>query len=450
MACANTIRCPFAALRHRLRRLRRAPEQGTVMFIVVAGMTTVLAMGSLALDTASWYQKQHATQLAADAAALAAANCLANAGSTGNTCTSTTDTTDAAEVATSIAADNGLTIPTSAVTFSGSDVTVTGSNQSKSIFAEVFGLGTVKPRANSTATWAGSLACQSAGPSCYALFAYDATCNVSHSTSDGAVGVANNGNNSVFTGGVHSNGNIYNSGNLGNATFPSPNVSWGSACPSSDNLNPGTYAVPGSSTLPYPLDFSGLSPASDNNDVAPPNCTYTAGTGAPPSGVSVSGSTMTVSSSAPSGVYCNPSGTIDISGNSASGGYTSPGGTTYIASNFTGINTLNGVTLKAYDNSSNPNPYHLLLYQTSNYWNGTTCSSTDPNQIDIGGNSKDALYGVIFGPCAIIYQTANNTASDMFLEGYNVDLAGNSFTGAGPMATGSGATLTSGSDQLIG
>ncbi len=111
------------------------------MFIAALGMFVTLAVAAGAIDVASWYQKHHQAQVAADAASLAAANCLANSGP-GQTCTSPTDTTDAIQVAEQIAADNGLTIAASQVqidTTSG-QVTVSPGTTAPSILAEAAGI----------------------------------------------------------------------------------------------------------------------------------------------------------------------------------------------------------------------------------------------------------------------------------------------------------------------
>ena len=82
----------------------RDDTRGQAMVIAAAAMFVVMLMAALAIDTAAGYQRRHQAQVAADAASLAAANCLADAGETGDACTSTTDTTDAVRVATTIAA----------------------------------------------------------------------------------------------------------------------------------------------------------------------------------------------------------------------------------------------------------------------------------------------------------------------------------------------------------
>ena len=140
------LRRPWAACCRRLAR----EEHGTVIFISAAAMFMLMAMSALAVDTARWYQRHHQAQVAADAASLAAANCLANAGF-GKTCTSGTDTTDAIAVAQTIASDNGVTLTTSQFSFAGGKVTINDGASAGSVFAGIAGINTVSLSANASA-----------------------------------------------------------------------------------------------------------------------------------------------------------------------------------------------------------------------------------------------------------------------------------------------------------
>ena len=66
-----------ASLRTALRRLH-AEEAGQSLVVLSLSMVVMLGMAALGIDVASWYAKHHQTQVVADSAALAAANCLAH------------------------------------------------------------------------------------------------------------------------------------------------------------------------------------------------------------------------------------------------------------------------------------------------------------------------------------------------------------------------------------
>jgi Putative Flp pilus-assembly TadE/G-like len=143
-----------------LRRLR-SNQEGQSLVIVAVSMTVVMGIAAFGIDVASWYGRYHHDQVVADAAALAAANCLANPGAAAGavngtavpTCTSTTDTADAQTVAVDYAAANGLTITAANVnvnTTSGK-VTVQAASNSPSFFAKVFGIKQTTQSASASA-----------------------------------------------------------------------------------------------------------------------------------------------------------------------------------------------------------------------------------------------------------------------------------------------------------
>lgn len=145
------------ALHNRFAAVQTAGrERGTALVLTSISMLGILGMSAVAIDIAQWYQRSHQTQVAADAAALAAANCLANAGGTApnDVCTSTTDTADATTVATKIAAANGIPIQASDITFgSNATVTVKASTTAPSRFAAIFGINSSTRSATSAASW---------------------------------------------------------------------------------------------------------------------------------------------------------------------------------------------------------------------------------------------------------------------------------------------------------
>jgi Flp pilus assembly protein TadG len=389
-----------------LRKINARDERGQSLVIVVLAMVVMVGMAAVAIDIASWYQKHHRAQVAADAAALAAAHCLASL--------NCTTTNAASTVATSYASTNGVPISTDSVAFSSTNITVTTQAPAPPLFAKVLGFNTVTATAKAVATWyttftsCGSVS--SGGANCYAIFAYDHTCG-------SQLGVFNNGNTTSVTGGVHSNGSLNNVGNGGASQFLGPNSYGGpNNCTASGVTNP-TF---NSHIIPYPVDYSGLSPMPGNN-ATPPACT-----------VNVTGSYTYTGGS---GVYCDPNGTITV------GAGTSVGGATFIAQNI--LLNANNASLVPYNWPTNP----LLLYQTAGGWTGSGCSSTSAT-LDIG-TGHTTFEGWAFAPCSTILFTSNNSIwNPAFLEGYDVSLQGNSFTGDGPAADTGGRTLA-GQDFLL-
>ena len=67
------------ALSKALRRLIR-DESGQSLVVVVSAMSVLVGVAAFGLDAASWMVKHHQAQVAADAAAMAAAHCLADPG----------------------------------------------------------------------------------------------------------------------------------------------------------------------------------------------------------------------------------------------------------------------------------------------------------------------------------------------------------------------------------
>jgi Flp pilus assembly protein TadG len=200
-------------------RIRR-DERGQVFIVVALAMVVLVGMAALAVDVANWYQARHRAQVAADAAALAAANCMVwqsqTRAASDPVCSSTTD---AATVATNFAATNGISIPTSNVSFSSKFVTVTTTDPTPGFFSGLFGIHHTSPTAVAVAKWGTNTSSdcntsQATAGNCYFIFAADTNCAGNNNT----VTISHNGT-GTFTGGIWSNGNI-NSSNTGNETWP--------------------------------------------------------------------------------------------------------------------------------------------------------------------------------------------------------------------------------------
>jgi hypothetical protein len=264
-------------MRVRLRKLlhRLRDDSGQSLIVVVSSMTVLLAMASFGIDTATWMVRHHHDQVVADAAALAAAQCLANPGQAGSnvtingtvttvpSCTSGTDTHDATTVAIDYAAANGLTITSSQVSYdvSNGHVTVNASNDSQSIFARLFGIDKTTQSANSMAGWSTKeQQCTTAGENCDFMFANSNNC----STGSQMLIVSTQGK-STINGNIQTNGSLLASatgsagGINGVGTFGPP------PCTSSTGGNQEPWntsqPTPESSTISWPIDYSKDFPA---------------------------------------------------------------------------------------------------------------------------------------------------------------------------------------------
>jgi Putative Flp pilus-assembly TadE/G-like len=425
----------------------RIDDSGQSLVIVALAMTVIIAISAFAIDVATWYNRHHQAQVVADAAALAAANCLANAGSTGThsitgasvpTCSSTTDTSDAQTVAMDYAAANGVTISASNVninTTSGS-VAITAPNSGPSFFARLFGINTTTQTAAATAgyTPGGTTGCsstQQANNQCYVAFA---------SSPSSSTGVTVSANNTTINGAIHSNCSIANNGN--NNTQFNGSATWGngSGCTlHQKNGNPS--ATQDTSLLCFPIDYSGLTsnPGSCGGTNASPTLTATSS-----SCTTTYSSNQTIPTSGGylvPGVYCFTSGTATISG-SAQAGH----GITVIAPSF----SLSGAgTLYPYQTGTLANN-QLVLYQYTPGWNGWTstnggCSgNTYSSTLAFSGNSSFDLNGYVFAPCTYVDYTANNTGMTGFIEAYSILFEGASMTGNGPPPSSSGSVTSGG------
>ncbi|MGH2860273.1 MAG: pilus assembly protein TadG-related protein [Solirubrobacteraceae bacterium] len=250
-------------LRQVLRTLLR-DECGQSLIVIVSSMTVLLGMAGFGIDAATWMVKHHDTQVVADSAALAAAQCLANPNQTSTMfvngsqrtvpeCISSADAGNAKKVAVDYAAANGLTISTSDVTVANDVVTVAATTSSPGIFARVFGMTTTTQSAHAGAGWTGGAnTCTSpGGAGCDFMFAANSSCQ---SSSNGISFVDSGG--ATIQGDIQSNSNlsVVASGNnsFGTATY-GPNTN--GTCKTSTTAS-GTYpwsTAPTQATTDYPL-----------------------------------------------------------------------------------------------------------------------------------------------------------------------------------------------------
>lgn len=391
------------------------------MVISVAAITVVIGMGGVSLDIASWYQTQHQAQVAADAAALGAANCLADAGNSGNACTSTTDTTDANAVATAIASDNH--VPISSVSYSAGYVTVTTATSAPLTFAGMFHVTKPAVSQHAVAAWAHSTSsCSTPGASCFALFAMDSTCSQD--------GVTMGGGNETLNGQVYSNSSDSFSG--GTDIFNGA-VTYGAGS--------GCTAPPANSSIHYNGGLNGT--GNDPNWPIDYRTTFGSCSGSACTGLGNTpaycgqnaAANFYLTNLSAAGVYCaygtgTPSdpatwnGTIAVTG--GGGTASSPLSLTLIGGNVTfgGGNYF----LKSYSDN-------LLIYATT----GATTLT--------GGN--DAWAGDMFDPNGLATLSGGNQNQTTLVEANQINIQGGNFTGDGPTVVNGGSS-TLGSDSLAG
>ncbi len=430
-------------------RARAAAEHGQSLVIVALAMVAVLGMAALAIDVGTWYEKHHQAQVAADGAALAAANCMANAGSSGDQCTSSTDSTDATTVATTYAADNNVPITSSdvSVSLANKTVTVTTPNPAASFFARLSGILSTTPTAEATASWVPptSGACVTPGSGCAAIFAMGTSCADGSSTAP----IEFNGQNDTIDGSVHSNGSIYLQGGGGQALGPTTYGN-GSGCTAADNNGGGgdTFTSGPTSEAPIPTwpdDYSQiLTACGGTGEVA---CT---GPGGTPS---------YCTQAAPSFDFTNPVADNVVTDNV----YCAYGtGTPSNPATWTGLiyfqagnlgsastpiqGTWIGGTIevghKSYLQTQTTTPTYPVLYAVGS----GTCSSASVGGVCMSAAGNE-ITGGIFAPNGTVQFNGGSTATDNFVEGQAVDFIGGSFTGSGPTNGGTTGT-TPGSDSL--
>jgi Flp pilus assembly protein TadG len=430
--------------RRRLQQLQRAvrDESGQSLVVVGIAMVVILGMCALAIDVGQWYVKHHQAQVAADATALAGANCLA----TGKCSQTTWPTGDTATQMQKVATPSGVTI--SSVTISGSTVKVTAQNTVTAPFAGVFGIGTVTTSATATASYkSGSginFTCTATGSAaCLSLFAGNKTCpSPAPTIPSNFVGldlvVNDSGGGSSNMQNMFTNGYYYNGGNSNSSTFTTTEVGTGSPHCGTEQKPTTTFSNV-SSAVPYPAVWS------------KPTCTYTA----------TSWTTTSVASDGP-GVFCitsgttpstctdggTGSGTIDVNMASTSPALTT-GGYEFVGP----CVTIAGLSATATNISGQP-----LVYGTSNTTTAATSTALPTCVKNDGTNLTSTFLDAsttdappIFDQCGTVEATGNGGYVG-FVEAWNIAIdKNNNVIGNGPTSiTGGGENPTSGSDTLTG
>jgi Flp pilus assembly protein TadG len=439
----------------------RSEESGQSLIIVSLTMVVVLGSSGMALDVATWYQKHHLVQIATDAAALAAANCLANSGS-GSTCSSSTDVADAEQVAINYAAQNGLTITTSNVTVNTSKgtVQVTASQTAPAIFANLLGISSSTQSAGSTASWAsgGSTPCSSASSTtdCSAIYSGNTGCAAGDGFTSGS---SSDGGTVEVSGTIHSEGllTFANNGSLGaDGSGPPPALTVAGSCytdsvlPSKNGYTatqvasetwPVNYAA-----SPYFIACSGATctTSSSTNGVtgSPTYCTQATTSSSGFTFTDINGNnqlpvTGNVYCAIGTGTASNPAtwnGTITVEATDCG----SPAKkVTFIGGNVSFSNGSSGGTDICYQ----PDLYNCLVYSTANV---------------ADTNSTFSWTGDIFAPDGSVELGSSASGIDAsstsgMLEALNVNLQNGTLvmTGDGPVVSGSGGGGPIGTDALI-
>jgi Flp pilus assembly protein TadG len=422
-------------------------ERGQALVLVALSMVVMVGMGALGVDIANWYQARHRAQVAADAAALAAANCMAHEGITRSASTPVcTTTSDAQTVATNYAAINGVSIPLRDVTFNSSTVvSVTTPNQTPSVLSGIFGIHTAQPTGVAAAKWTSvdtnscSTPDQSNG-SCFMMFARDTNC------ADNAISITHNGNANI-TGGIWSDGS-YQLSNTGNAHFNSVVYGDGSGCgynfSGNHNVTYGSGPSPKPPLLTWPRDWSKV-------------ITACGGTGNPcgasgtPSFCTQSAANFTL---APPGnqVYCaygtgtlsDPStwnGQINVTGNGA-----------VTASFIAGYVSLNlGPGASSVTAALTSTLGSLLIYANGGDSSSPiSCTVSAKCAAEVQKQSNVSFTGDVFVPNGTAdIDSQGNGMLTTFIEAQDIAvIAGGGITGDGPSA-GFGGTPLPGTDVLV-
>lgn len=386
-------------------------ESGQSLVVVVLALVVIVGLSALAIDVSGWFATHHRAQVAADAAALAAANYMATSDGQGSTSTAT-------GISQKYVSRNGFDGSKAQISFdtAAATVTVTVPTTGSVFFASSVGIGPPRISATAVASW-------ETGTTPYALFA-DAPCTGANT------GITLDLNGHTNLSGVHSNGDL--AGQFGNNTTVNLNtLSYGATC--SDTLvngnnagAPVVSAVGVANPLPYPVPYNSpsctLSSGVDCyfNPPSPP-CTYSASTlPVPPSLASVissDGTNITITGSVGSAanpvILCAPNGSITVATNN----------TTFYGTMYASSVDLNGegITL-------NPPANQLGIYMT-----GSGTLDLNPGQGNGKGSNNDTLNNAyIFAPNATVQLGGNNGSG--FIEAANITVSGNnwSFAATGP------------------
>lgn len=420
------------------RRSLLRDESGQSLVVVVIAMFTIIAFAAMAIDLSAWYQKHHQAQVAADSAALAAANCEAS-----GKCNDATATQTAVSYA---ATNSGVTIPSNDVTIANKTVTVTTPLPAPSFFAAAVSgaFGNTKQTAVAKASWATyGTACGSGGnPRCAFIFANDNSC------SGAGVTITTNGSSASLTGSVISNSNISwsSAGTPASTAYATENVNCGGAN-GSDWSGKTTYTVSPYWPNDWPINYANVYPPCGTGLTyqctgpggTPSYCTKAAANFGSASGYTAFSTTSQFYCAyGTSTNYKDPTtwnGTINVTSGFTASTSTFIGGTISISST---------LSLGPYSGSN------LLAWATGTADSSTTCSA---NAVDLeGSGNSGTISGDLFAPnggaCVNI---GGNEAYSGFIQANDVVYSSHGTdTGKGPITSSSGGDPAPPSDSLSG
>jgi hypothetical protein len=388
-----------------------AGESGQSLFLIIAALAVILIIAALAIDVSSWYQRHHQAQVAADSAALAAANYMANGGAAPTATMTATNFANSNNLP--ISADN-VNVDTTA-----DNVTVTVPTHAPEFFENLFGSSGPPVTAKAVAHWHSPNAQLS-------LFAGNQTCG-----SRLGLQMASNGGGQQDASGLFSNGEYVVSSNSNhpvNGAFAHDQPGSPGYC--SDNttsVKDGTVGNAGNTAIPYPETYTQPQPGG--------SCNYTASyfstsTNVPAShqiknpGVYCVDSSFTGSSCTEDYSSTNDAGWIYFDGSGLSGSFE------LVAPCMSLLNLTSSITAP----SGAP-----LAYGTSNIATAAPVSSglptcSDPSTASpstwlVNGGVSD---GTIYDQCGTADFPSNNSFTG-FVEAENIIVEkNNTITGNGP------------------
>jgi Flp pilus assembly protein TadG len=450
----------------------RSDERGQTLIIVVISMALFVLLAALAIDIASWYQKHHRAQVAADAAALAAATCMGNSKS-GATCTDNSDTTHATSVATSYASTNGLPTPTTQVNVDTTDnnVTVTTQAPAPLSFAGINFAHTIS--ATAVASW-------DVNNVPISIFTGNQSCNPGT-----GLQILSNGGGRATVDGLYADGVISNNDNSGSAHFGGTQYSIGNSPHCSSSYNPKNTNVAPGPDIAYPVQYSEPSVTgatittnaqwnalTSGPTITPGVCTFAAtyfSTDAP-NGINkiqwpgiycvvTSAGSMVLASSYSATTDCADGVNLSGGGGKTTNADDQPG-SIYVGTAVTGqyefvgpcVVGAGGLTSTETQVTGEP-----LVYATNQVDTSNTCldpTTTPPNLVRTTEvvNSPDGVFldsnnltlnAPLYDPCGTVQLAFNNNFA-AFIEAANVTIDKNnfgSFKGTGPAIGGGGVTL---------
>ena len=453
-------------IRARFARLRR-DESGQSLALVLISMVLILGVSAFAVDVASWFVQRHHAQVSADAAALAAANCMANVGVSGNACTSATDTTDAKSVANNYANANGPAIQTVTVDTSARTVSVTTHTTGSLTFGGAVGISAPSITAHAVAAY-GTVTlpssvfaqdCQSPVPTGQLTTALTSPCTVLCSQA----GIGIDANNITITGALATNGSINVKKNNGMGTdgdllYGNPAAS---SCVSSnigtDKLST-RYGINEEASFSYFPDtyYTALNAGTD--------CISQAALTAYGSSVVTIDTTNKVITFV--GSIGTPSSLANIaicaarSTNWASGysilvnQHVGLYGVTLTGPNISFASPANGITVEGDSNytpdAAGESSPTLAIFDTTT--TQATMSTANSSSGDTAGlvlgsataGNNFSIYGAVWAPLGGIILPGNNGATGALIEANTTVLGGNNAGGGTPVTV-----LARGADQLI-